>query len=181
MLHSSTDVKLKGFLPRECCNSALVGLYYCLGLLAEQLVSYLAECRRSLHLVKSFHDLCTFFLSLLSFNSVSWSDALDFTIKLGVMFYFLSESSNLLRMGCPLFFTLNLLLCQCRSSFFEVWFIVKLRGLHWLTDLGNKPVDVGLVIGGQFLWKQVSWKVIGTYLANLQQEQLHFKFELEQA
>ena len=146
MLHSSTDVKLKGFLPRECCNSALVGFYYCLGLLAEQLVSYLAECGRSLHLVKSLHNFCTLFLSLLSFNSVGWSDALDFTINLRVMLYFLTESSNLLCMGCSLFLTLSLLLRQCCSSLFEVWFIVKLRGLQWLTDLGNKPIDVSLII-----------------------------------
>ena len=130
MLHSSTDVKLKGFLPRECCNSALVGFYYWLGLLAEQLVSYLAECGGSLHLVKSLHNFSTLFLYLLSFFSVGRSDALDFTIELGVMLYFLTESSNLLRMGRSLFLTLSLLLCQCCSSFFEVWLIVKLRGLQ---------------------------------------------------
>ena len=130
MLHSSTDVKLKGFLPRECCNSALVGFYYCLGLLAEQLVSYLAECGGSLHLVKSLHDLCTLFLSLLSFDSVGRSDAFDFTINLRVMLYFLTKGSKLLCMGRSLFLTLSLLLCQSCSPFFEIWFIVKLRGLQ---------------------------------------------------
>ena len=130
MLHSSTDVKLKGFLPRECCNSALVGFYYTLGHLAEQLVSYLAECCRSLLLVKSLHHFCTLFFSLLKFISVGRPDCLDSTIKLGVMLYFLTESSKLLCVCCSLFLTLNLLLRQCCSSLFEVWFIVKLRGLQ---------------------------------------------------
>ena len=142
------------FRLKECCNSALLGLYYCNGLLAKGTVSYLAEGLRSIVLIESLKAFCTLFLSLLPLLSGSLLNAFDFAIHFRVMHNFFTECCKFLSMSCAPLLSVHLLLGKVCFPLFKVCrLVVELWGFKWLVDLSYKLFDLFLIVGAQFLWR----------------------------
>lgn len=142
------------FRLKECCNSALLGFYYCIRLHAKGTVSYLAERLRSIVFIESLKAFCTLFLSLLSLLSGSLLNAFDFAIHLRVMHNFFTECCKFLSMGCAPLLSVHFLQGKVRSPLFKVCrLVVELWGFKWLVDLSYKLFDLFLIVGAQFLWR----------------------------